>query len=217
MTDSADLGVAISDSFRFASNVATECEALIKLAMEEVSRMLLEPDIRQLYSAAGDWLSSYQEDDSGWLNTEIAGSLGLKKGRKRNPSGNVFIQASLIGCGMNAVGNDEPLLHVGWWHDPIVFGETQMGFPMDSGEDYQLSLQDGRLFLWRHKVAEDEWCYSLRLTDVNNLENLKRLVVAPLKQLLLGLPAGEVLANLSAVHYTPVDGDLGQFKVSPGR
>jgi hypothetical protein len=217
MNNHADLGASIVDSFRLVSAVATECEAMLKIAKEEVSRMLLEPEIKQTYAAAGEWLLSYQEDDSGWLNTELAASLALKQRRKRTPSGHVFVQISLMGYGIDASDNLEPLIHVGWWHDPIVFGESQMGFPIENGTDYQLELEEGVLFRWTHKAAANEWCYTLRLTDVNTLQDVANLIVAPLKRLLLGHSVSDVLGRLPVVGFIArqSDSELHQFSVTP--
>lgn len=215
MTNPTDIGASISDSFRLVSAVATECEAMIMVAKEEVSRMLLEPEIKQMHTASGDWLTSYQEDDTGWLNTDLAASLELKPKRKSGRKGHLFIQISLVGIGVNALNNLEPLIHVGWWHDPIVFDETQMGFPIESDASYDLQLEDEVLFRWTHKAAPDEWCYTLRLTDVNSLKDVKDRVVAPLKALLLGQPASDVLGSLPAVRFSRVDGDSGQFTMKP--
>jgi len=217
MTSPSDLGASIAESFKFVSNVSTECEALLKLTNEEVSQMLVEPDVKEIHSASGEWMLSYQENDTGWLNTEFAASLALKQGRKKKPSGHVFVQISLMGCGIDALNNFEPLIHVGWWHDPIVFGETYMGFPIECGGDYQVELEEGVLFRWTHRAAADEWCYSLRLTDVNTLQDVKNLVVGPLKHLLLGKPVSEVLVGLPVVRYAPLKSDPGQFKVAPRR
>lgn len=217
MTRNADIGVSITESFSFVSSVATECEALLKMAKEEVSRMLLDADMKQAHSASGDWMLSYEEDETGWLNTELAASLALKQGRKKNPSGHVFVQISLAGYGINASNNLEPLIHVGWWHDPIVFGETQMGFPIENGKDYQLELEEGVLFRWTHKAAPNEWCYALRLTDVNTLQDVTDLVVAPLKRLLLGHSVSDVLGRLPVVRFIAGqnDSESHQFSATP--
>lgn len=215
MTNPADLGASIAESFKFVSNVSTECEALLKLSNEQVSQMLLEPDVKQLHSAAGEWMLSYQENDTGWLNTEFAASLALKQGRKKKPSGHVFVQISLMGCGIDALNNFEPLIHVGWWHDPIVFGETYMGFPIDSGGDYQLELEEGVLFRWTHRAASDEWCYSLRLTNISSVKDVQDLIVVPLKRLLMGETGLRVLGNLPVVRYSTVEGLSGQFSLTP--
>ncbi|MBD8616880.1 hypothetical protein IFT69_24525 [Pseudomonas putida] len=215
MTNPADLGASIAESFKFVSNVSTECEALLKLTNEQVSQMLSEPDVKQLHSAAGEWMLSYQENDTGWLNTEFAASLALKQGRKKKPSGHVFVQISLMGCGIDALNNFEPLIHVGWWHDPIVFGETYMGFPIESGGDYQLELEEGVLFRWTHRAASDEWCYTLRLTNISSVKDVQDLIVVPLKRLLMGETGLRVLGNLPVVRYSTVEGLSGQFSLTP--
>ncbi|MBD8472489.1 hypothetical protein IFT98_20005 [Pseudomonas sp. CFBP 8770] len=215
MTNPADLGASIAESFKFVSNVSTECEALLKLTKEQVSQMLSQPDVKQIHSAAGEWMLSYQENDTGWLNTEFAASLALKQGRKKKPSGHVFVQISLMGCGIDALNNFEPLIHVGWWHDPIVFGETYMGFPIESGGDYQLELEDGVLFRWTHRAATDEWCYSLRLTNISSVKDVQDLIVVPLKRLLMGETVLRVLGNLPVVRYSTVEGLSGQFSLTP--
>jgi len=222
MNRNESIGVSIGESLRFVSSVAAECEALLKTVKDEVSRMLLQADMIKVYSAAGDWILSYEEDETGWISMEVAASLALQIKSKRlkdknKASGHAFIQISLAGCGTDALNNREPLIYVGWWHEPITFGEIQMGFPIDVSTDYQLKLEEGALFRWTHKAAPDEWCYVLRLTDVNTLQDAIKLIVTPLKRLLLGDSINDALDSLPIVRFLPAEGDSDsqQFTAMP--
>jgi len=208
-----EVGRSITESVRFVSNIANECEQLAKLIKEELSKLLLSPEVASRYRANGDWSDAYENDESGWLCTELAASLPVVIKPKRSTGSYLVFQISLVGYGVEAVGNAEPLLHVGWWSSPIDFDGVQMGFPLAS--DTGLILEEGRLFKWGEPGEETEWCYSLRLTDINNPADVLLNIIRPMKALLLGSSAAQALSGTVAVIYEELQSVAGQFEALP--
>jgi hypothetical protein len=215
MSNPHDIGKAITENIRFVSMVGAECIHLTKLIKEELSRLLLVPEVARRYRAAGEWGDTYANDEQNWVNTELGSSLPVIIKPKRSIGGYLVVQISLTGSGVDAKDNLEPLLHVGWWGNPIDFDDIQMGFPVALDNEYDLSLEEGRLFHWSHSQFENEWCYSLRLTDINNPMDVHAYIVKPMKALLLGSGASQALSGTAAVRYIKVEDEPGQFRILP--
>lgn len=80
---------------------------------------------------------------------------------------------------------------------------------------YNLTLEEERLFFWSHSLFENEWCYSLRLTDINSPADVQTSIVKPIKALLLGGSASQALSGTAAVRYSKVEGEPGQYQTLP--
>lgn len=217
MSNPLEIGKGITDSIAFVSAVASECEHLAKLVKEEISTLLLSPEIAVRYRAYGDWQSVYDNDESGWLCTELGISLPIAIKPKRSVCGYLILQISLTGFGMAAVENQEPLLHLGWWTSALDFVDFKMVFPLHLDPEYPHRLEAERLFCWSSpdSHASTEWCYSVRLTDINRPNDIKTNLINPLRSLLLDQSADLALADTSAVKYAPVEEIPGQYRVLP--
>lgn len=215
MTVPTDIGKSITEVIRFVSRLGAECERLTELIKEELSRALLVPEIAKRYKAGGKWIDIRTTDENAWVYTELGTSLPIISKPKRSTGSYFVVQISLTGEGINAEDNQEPLIHIGRWGDPIDFEELQMGFPLDLANEYDLILEDERLFRWVHTQYENEWCYSVRLTDINSPNDVQHHIINPTKALLLGNSATAALCGTAAVRYSRVDYKDGQYRVLP--
>jgi hypothetical protein len=215
VTVPTDIGKSITEAIRFVSRLGAECERLTELIKEELSRALLVPEIAKRYKAGGKWIDTRRTDESEWVYIELGTSLPIISKPKRSTGSYLVVQISLTGEGINAEGNQEPLLHIGRWGGPINFEEIQMGFPLDLDHEYDLVLEGERLFRWVHTQYENEWCYSLRLTDINSPIDVQHHIINPTKALLLGNSATEALSGTAAVRYSRVDYKDGQYRALP--
>ncbi len=93
-----------------------------------------------------------------------------------------------------------------------------MGFPMTTLScELQPRLRDGtaRLLRWDADDHDGWWTYTLRLTEVNSLEDVRKLISVPVGQLLENTTAGKtMLETLSAVVcYKTVDDHPDYYRV----
>ncbi|KPA88249.1 hypothetical protein [Pseudomonas asplenii] len=211
MNTSADIGKSIRDSFHFVSRVGAECDHLAKLIREEFSRLLLTAEIEKRYRVAGKWIDKSINDAHGWVCLEMGSSLPLIIRPKQKIGGYLFVQISLAGHGTDAKDPQGPLLHVGWWHEPIDFDEYHMGFPLVASPC--LTLEEQRLFKWTYSASETEWCYSLRLTDINSPADVQTHIIRPMKALLLGKAPADALSGTAAVRYESVNDNTGYYRI----
>lgn len=214
MSNSSTLGKAITENIRFVSRLGAECDHLLKLIREELSQRLLTPELARRYRADGGWIDAYINDELGWVTTEIASSLPMVIKPKRSIGGYLVVQISLTGPGIDAEGNQEPLLHIGWWANAIDFDAVQMGFPLESDTYDALALDAERLFRWTHTAFENEWCYSVRLIDINSPMDVQVNIINPVQALLLDDDASAALAGTAAVRYGKVEGREGHYRVA---
>ncbi|GFM88877.1 hypothetical protein PSCICO_42760 [Pseudomonas cichorii] len=215
MTAPNDIGKSITEAIRFVSRLGAECERLTDLIREELSRALLTTEVAKHYKAGGKWIDSCTTDEHEWVYTELGISLPIISKPKRSTSSYLVVQISLTGEGVNAEDNHQPLLHIGKWGNPIDFEEIQMGFPLDLTNGYDLVLEEERLFRWAHTQYESEWCYSLRLTDINSPKDVQNHIINPIKALLLKHDAAQALATTAAVRYARVEDKAGQYRILP--
>jgi len=214
MTTTSHIGKAITENIRFISKVGAECDHLAKLIREELSRLLLVPEVAHRYRAGGQWIQNFNNDEHDWVNTELGFSLPVVVKPKRSICGYIVVQIRLTGEGIDVADNHEPLVHVGWWGAPIDFDQFLMTFPIELDSDFDLTLEADRLFKWNHSHFDDEWCYSLYLTDINSPADIQALIVKPLRALLLGVDANRALSGTRAVRYEKMDGE-GLFRALP--
>ncbi len=214
----SDVGKSIVESFDFVSRVWSECDSLANELKKNISILIAQDhEVKKLLSAKGGWRKnpSWQTDASGWVTTAVGYSLPVKVKPKISVSRHLSFQISLSGDSVAAIDNSEPMVHVIWWADPLDFEGIWMGFPFDSDESSQ-SLEEGVLFRWPSTDPRDaEWVYTLRLTSLNTIRDLKEKIVDPVKALLCGRPVREALpATIEGlVHYAAVDGH--NFRVMP--
>lgn len=210
----SNIGKSITESVSFISKVGAECDLLATLVTQELSSLFSTGPVGKLYQAGGRWIAHDDTDEHGWVYVSRAHSLPLIIKPKRSVGAYLFFQISFAGNGIAAVGNDQPLVHVGLWSVPVS-DEYWMGFPLDV-DDSAPSLEDGGLFKWPdHGAGWQEWNYSLRLAEINTLQDVRELIVEPVKALLQGESASDALpySLRGVVRYSAVDSEPGQYRV----
>lgn len=191
----SETGKAISASIAFVSKVGDECEALANLIKQEISDLFCKSPLNTLYKP-GEWSSSYRTDTSGWIFSAAAWTLPLTPKGKRKATAHLAFQMSFL-CDDAAGGfSPEPLLHINLWDHPTdVKYENYMGFKMrDISPRSMTRLHDGtaRLFRWEtEKGAADHWTYSLRLAEINSLDDVRSQICALVRTLLADVDKGE--------------------------
>lgn len=214
MSEPVAIGKTITESIRFVSRVGAECNGLLKLIKEELSQALLGPELRSRYKANGEWADVWENDELEWVIVGAGSSLPLTLKPKRSTGGHLVAQISLTGQGIAVQNNDEPLLHIGWWGNPLDFDEVVMGFPVCLESGYEVRLEDKQLIRWSHSQWPEEWCFSIPLADMNSPVDVQRNVVKPVVALLLGHSAESALAGSATVQYQYFEAS-GDFRVLP--
>ncbi|QFG30072.1 hypothetical protein F6476_13130 [Pseudomonas umsongensis] len=212
----ADVGEAISEGISFISKVGAECDVLTSLLKQELSVLLSGSLIRGQVRPAGPWVDKFEKDAGGWIQTASAHSLPVIMQRKRSIGAYLFFQISLAGNGIAAQDNTQPLVHVGLWSLPVDFKNYWMGFPLFDLDDVEPELEEGVVFRWPMEGREwGEWTYSLRLAQINTIQDIHEKIVTPVKALLQGKRLPEVFApNVQGiVRYVAVAEEVGHYRV----
>lgn len=210
----ADIGKSISESVSFISTVWAECDLLATLVKQELGSLFGGAPVSKHFQAEGDWIERFKTDDHGWVYVASAHSLPLIIKPKRSVGAYLMFQISLAGDGIALVGNDQPLLHVGFWNEAVDFEEFWMGFPLE--EEPAAYLDEGALFRWPVPGKDFTWwTYSLRLEEINNVQDVWKMIVEPVKALLLGESVSDALPQTlrGVVRYCPVEDEPGQYRV----
>lgn len=185
-------GAALASCFKVVSSCGSEIDKMSDSLLNLLTDAFSEDDdkLKPLLCALnGKHFSSYCMDDFGWVCTDIAYNLPLKKvGRSKQTLAYLGFQISMTGTGIAAPGNNEPLVHVFLWKEPVDFVNDNMGFPLE--EDSNLCVCDEVLIKWgsweKGQWSDRLWLFSLRLTTLNSSEDLKRCIVEPALALLCG-------------------------------
>lgn len=208
------LGHQISACFEFVSKVGQEVNNLNTLIPEAINRMLGEPELAEVYASL-----SWDEDDAcsddNWVGTDTICSIPLIIKPKRKATLYLGYQISLMGAGINAGGNKVPLIHVFCWsYGAGSFPDCSMMFPLGAGEQ---ELDDQSLFVFKDEPgAPRSWTYSLDLTVVNTLDDVERLIIKPMRKLLLNASGREAFTGNAkgVVCYEEIADEPGQYTVS---
>ena len=143
-----------------------------------------------------------------WVVTDNAFSLPLKNRDKRKKTVERYLgfQISMAGDGIALPGQDaEPLLHIFCWDAPVEFDENYIGFPLESDEPFEVI--DNRLLLWgtsdNRQWNNCTWTYSLKLVQLNTIDDLQKNVINPVLALLSGADVVQSLPDslLALVYY----------------
>ncbi|MFV3339164.1 hypothetical protein ACNFB1_18590 [Pseudomonas sp. NY15349] len=208
----ADIGKTISECISLISKVGAECEVLALMLKQELNSLLSNGSVRK-YVVAGPWEEASLTDSNQWVYTDIAYSLPVIMKPKRKIGAYLSFQISFVGTGIAALDNNQPLLHVGFWSKAVDFDECWMGFPLD---DSPRTLEHGQLFRWTTSSESlSEWVYSLRLAEMNTMQDIQEKVVVPVTALLLGESAADAFVGTakSIVRYCEIEGSPGQYRV----
>lgn len=215
----SEIGTAISSSMTFLSKVAEECEALATLLRQELSAALSKRPLDSLYKPE-QWSSSYRTDPSGWIYKDAAWSVPLVAKSKPKATSHLAFQISFLCDDPEAGHSPEPLLHINFWDEVTdVSNNSYMGFPMGNiAEPTMQRLRKGtaRLFRWETGTnAPDHWTYTLRLADINGLDEIRKLICDLVTKLLIDVDAGEAALDPleSVVVYSAIQDMPDHYRV----
>lgn len=212
-------GRGISNAFLFASQVGQECEALGLLLKQEVGDLFRNQSALAKTYMPGEWTQSYQTDESGWVFTGVAWSLALSSKDQKKNLAYLSFQIAFICDNPEGGMSQEPLLHINLWDEPINFGDNcYMGFEMlDIAPPSLARLQkgEGRLFRWANNGGAEQWTYTLRLADINGLQDFRHLINCPVEQLIIDTDIGEAALEKfeQVVRYSVVDDMPDYYRV----
>ncbi|EFI36093.1 conserved hypothetical protein [Desulfonatronospira thiodismutans ASO3-1] len=187
-----NIGISIHQSVKMIEQAGREIDSLSELIQREIENSI-SSDLPNLCKVVESWSENLSErnDDYGWVLTDYAFSLGLGQIRKGTPTTARWlgIQISLAGDGMcsEVVKNEQPLVHINLWDHPVSFDEEiYMGPELESTD---VQLIDNVLFDWtsEEKFWQDKvWTYSLFLTSLNTIEDIRKKIVQPVTELMKG-------------------------------
>jgi hypothetical protein len=207
----SEVGKTISHAIAYVSRVGEECEALANLIKSEVSDVFLKSKSSNVYKP-GEWSSSYKTDTHGWIFSDVAWTLPLTPKRKQKATAHFAFQMSFLCNNLEGGSSPEPLLHINLWDEPTDFKQdSYMGFEMhDIAQGTLARLHDGgaKLFRWETGNGDaDRWTFTVRLADLNTLNDVRTLICDPLNQVLADVDQGEAaLENIhNVVRYRAVD------------
>lgn len=186
-------------AFDLVSKCNSEIEGLTKTLNELFEEELgqLPPNLKFKYQ--GEPINGCGYDASEYLTTDHAWSFPLKqKFKNRSADPDMYIGYQVSMCGTRIFPDEKaPMLHVFFWEGAIDFDECYVNFPLD--EDSTLSIDSSRLLVWGEKTPsnwmERQWTFSIKLTTMNNRQNLLESVVKPALALMEMKPAKEALPD----------------------
>lgn len=178
------IGQAIHQSARLLSKAGQEINSLMIMINESINNHQFGNGL----VISEDWLEDSIYDDSGFICIHYAKNLGLRKATKRKTQCYLNIQISLSDDGMThaEANNEEPLIHISLWEEASDVNNDNY-FALLWQEDEGFTLQEEVLFNWAPDVedwTEQGWTYSLKLTSLNSLEDIKNKIVLPVDALL---------------------------------
>lgn len=185
-----NIGIAIHQSVKMIEQAGREIDSLSELIQREIDNAM-SSELGTLCKVVESWIAKERYDDHGWVCTDYAFSLGLGQIKKGTPTTARWlgIQISLSGDGMSSevVKNEQPLVHICLWSAPIDFDEDyHMGPEMESAE---IQLVDEILMDWAPEEEswhDKEWTYSLFLTSLNTIDDIRKKIVQPVTELMKG-------------------------------
>ncbi|MFC6477488.1 hypothetical protein ACFQDN_14545 [Pseudomonas asuensis] len=210
----------ISDCMAYVNLLYVECDHLCEKLKEQFSELLVEPQMRAKYQAIGNWKSARELSPNGghmlhsiaW-SQEVAfvGEHSLAEFDKKRESADrkhVFFQISLAGKRINASGNTEPLIYIGFWNGAVAFSSDKefcMGFPLDQEDPPH--LEHNTLMVWDSNPEDPSWSFTVRLAQINDEQAVKEVIMQPLRSLLLSSnPASVALNGIPGiVQFQPMD------------
>lgn len=222
-TKTQSIGEAIHNSVRLISQAGTEIEALFAIITSQINSTI-ENELSDLrVKISRDWSYDWAYDDSEWVCNYSACSLGLKSSRNRLTNRYLVIEAVLDGDGMthDEANNKEPLLHVSLWDVDVSKSDnsyTNLDYTnWDFEEDQIPSLQHDVLINWFPDAADwtgQAWTYSLFLTSINNLDDIKQKIIEPIVELLRtnDAQAAKLTEIEGVIHYEQI-GDKYKYRV----
>lgn len=109
-------------------------------------------------------------DESGWIKCNITVSFEIFRGKKQAPSSYLGYQISLLGDGM--ILAEEPLIHFCHWVTALGIDDNHFGFSLDLSDS---KIDEGKLITWKSEDESVYWTFSVRLTSINNVNDITRI------------------------------------------
>ncbi|SDB43357.1 hypothetical protein SAMN05660653_02095 [Desulfonatronum thiosulfatophilum] len=189
-----NIGISIHQSVKMIEQAGREIDSLSKLIQLEIDNAM-SSKLSTVCKIVESWNENLSElyDELEFVCTGYAFSLGLgqiKKGRSTTARW-LGVQISLAGDGMcsEIVENEQPLVHINLWNHPVYFDEElYMGpkiKPVMSPDS--IVLINNILFDWTPEKAlwqDKEWTYSLFLTSLNTIDDIRKKIVQPVTELM---------------------------------
>jgi hypothetical protein len=200
------LGQKISTATSLIDQVGSEINSMLNLTMETFNKQFRASKDQRFLDWDSDWVTS----DSEWVLSDTAHYVPVLKKGGRNPVRYLVIQVSLSGDGISGEGfqNVEPLIHVYFFACPVSFEEGDyFGFPF-ANEWGKPVLIDEAVWFWTEDQAnpieqpwdKNEWGFSVLLTSINTLDDIKDKIVDPALMLIKNPRTGiEQLSSLDGV------------------
>ena len=159
-------GKNLATCFEVASAACSEVEQLIKLLTNVLIKNLEENKIR-----THEPKTCYQHDNSTWIYTDVAQSIGIVIRPKKKIGKYLGFQISLMGDGL--MEGKEPLIHFFCWDCAIDFNESWIASPFNFDQEFKII--DKHLVSWTEKDSK-EWLFSIRLVAINSEDDILRIV-----------------------------------------
>ena len=182
----SELGNSVTKSAKFIAKIGEQVESMIQLITTNLSDSF--KNIEKYYYPSEDWKYRTRYDQYEWVLSDYSCCIGLKLKEKKksnpksDPIGYLIIQISLWQDGAEFVGNEEPLIHISWWDDPIEIDKDNNYFGSLFGDDEDFVIESSVLINWNPEaktIQEQRWSYSLRLTSINDLNDIRNKIVNP--------------------------------------
>ncbi|MBN8427402.1 MAG: hypothetical protein J0L65_08030 [Xanthomonadales bacterium] len=202
---------------RTESKNAIEYVAKLTNEVEKLATSIQSALSDALEKADQGWILAEQSEDdqsntSGWLYTDSAWSVGLKRnGKGKKPTiCHIGYQISLMGDGIPP-HISEPVVHIYCWGDFVSFEEEYyVGFPLDPEEER--SIEDDCLIVFSSTTEkrtwdQGQWTFSLKLMSINSDTEVKDFIIEPALRLMQGQRASsalkEAISANAIILYTP--------------
>lgn len=160
-------GKKLAYCFDLASSACKEIESLAQLLNNTIIKSLEKNKVRN----TSKFEVNDRSDDSGWIFTDLAQSIGILEPKKKKPSKYLGYQISLLGDGM--IIAKEPLVHFFYWDTPVDFDSNYIGFPFEGDTEYK--VERNHLIIWGND-KKYEWMFSVRLVTINDESDVKKIV-----------------------------------------
>lgn len=208
------VGQTIFYTFRAVERIGKEIDNLLNLIENEIASSFPKSQNRNHPKIVTKWDTVHRDSENQWTYTDAAGYIGIGKTQDK-PKGYVSFQISLDSDGMKSdvCHNQEPLLHVILWEDHVDFDGDFYFSLANIHDDGNPTLQDGVLFSWEDNAADwsdQVWAYSLQLTSINSIDDVKNKIIKPIYTLLQnGVDAVSVKDIDGIIHYEMKEGRYG--------
>lgn len=182
-----EVGKSIMESAYFIAKIGEQVESMLDLIIDNLSKSFEK--IENFFVPVGNWKSCTRYDENAWILSDYVHYIGLKSNYKKkvDPEGYLSLQISLWQDGAKFDGNDEPLIHICWWNDEIRIDKDDNYFGSLFGGDEDFELEENVIINWNPETEitrDQRWSYSLRLTSINNLDDIRNKIVSPVTDLL---------------------------------